>query len=37
MMADGGGRRDGGEDAYNVYEDAGGRMTGMKESVAAEL
>lgn len=24
-------------DAYNVYDDAGGRMTGMKESVAAEL
>ena len=24
-------------DAYNVYEDAGGRMEGMKESMAAEL
>ena len=35
MMADGGGRQ--GADEYNVYEDAGGRMTGMKESVAAEL
>jgi thioredoxin reductase (NADPH) len=37
MMADGGGSRGGDDDAYNVYEDAGGRMTGMKESVAAEL
>lgn len=26
-----------GEDSYNAYEDAGGRMAGMKESVAAEL
>ena len=36
LMADGGGR---GADAdeYKVYEDAGERMTGMKESVAAEL
>merc|ERR1712127_553977 len=38
LMADGGsGRRDGDGDSYNVYEDAGGRVTGMKESVAAEL
>ncbi|KAL7548313.1 hypothetical protein ACHAWF_011612 [Thalassiosira exigua] len=39
LMADGGGGRRGGEgdDSYNAYEDAGGRMTGMKESVAAEL
>ena len=36
LMADGGGR---GADAdeYKVYEDAGERITGMKESVAAEL
>jgi len=36
LMADGGGGRQQ-ENEYNVYEDAGGRMTGMKESVAAEL
>jgi len=36
MMADSGSRHDEGG-AYNAYEDAGGRMTGMKESVAAEL
>eukprot|EP00571_Detonula_confervacea_P014606 CAMPEP_0172309040 /NCGR_PEP_ID=MMETSP1058-20130122/9450_1 /TAXON_ID=83371 /ORGANISM="Detonula confervacea, Strain CCMP 353" /LENGTH=665 /DNA_ID=CAMNT_0013021591 /DNA_START=164 /DNA_END=2161 /DNA_ORIENTATION=- len=35
LMADGGGRSQ--EDEYNVYDDAGGRMTGMKESVGAEL
>ena len=38
LMADGGG----GEgrqldDEYNVYDDAGGRMTGMKESFATDL
>ncbi|KAL7540262.1 hypothetical protein ACHAXR_009986 [Thalassiosira sp. AJA248-18] len=39
LMADGGGGRRQGDDSdsYNAYEDAGGRMTGMKESVAAEL
>ena len=36
LMADGGGGRQQ-EHEYNVYEDAGGKMTGMKESVAAEL
>jgi pyruvate/2-oxoglutarate dehydrogenase complex dihydrolipoamide dehydrogenase (E3) component len=35
LIADGGERRNG--DEYNVYDDAGGRMTGMKESIAAEL
>eukprot|EP00804_Cyclotella_cryptica_P000489 CCRYP_018525-RA/>CCRYP_018525-RA protein AED:0.31 eAED:0.31 QI:1249/1/1/1/1/1/2/59/344 len=35
LMADGGSKTVDME--YNVYEDAGGRMTGMKESVAAEL
>ncbi|KAL9188128.1 hypothetical protein ACHAXT_006506 [Thalassiosira profunda] len=34
LMSDGGTR---GGDEYNAYEDAGGKMTGMKESVAAEL
>jgi thioredoxin reductase (NADPH) len=34
MMADGGKTVDA---EYNVYSDAGGRMTGMKESVSAEL
>lgn len=34
MMADGGKTVDA---EYNVYADAGGRMTGMKESVSAEL
>jgi thioredoxin reductase (NADPH) len=34
LMADGGGKV---IDEYNAYEDAGGKMTGMKESVAAEL
>lgn len=33
LMADGGGGRRH-DDEYNVYEDAGGKMTGMKESVA---
>lgn len=38
LMADGGGRQAGDDSgSYNVYDDAGGRMTGMKESVAAEL
>jgi thioredoxin reductase len=35
LIAEGGGRRD--SDEYNVYDDAGGRMTGMKESIAADL
>lgn len=35
MMSDGGSKAVDAE--YNVYDDAGGRMTGMKESVAAEL
>jgi thioredoxin reductase len=35
MMAEGGSRTVDAE--YNVYAEAGGRMTGMKESVAAEL
>jgi NADH dehydrogenase FAD-containing subunit len=38
LMADGGGG--GGrrlDDEYNVYDDAGGRMTGMKESFATDL
>lgn len=37
LMADGGGGRSGGEEEYNVYDDAGGRMTGMKETTGAEL
>lgn len=36
LMADGGGNQQD-DSSYNAYEDAGGRMTGMKESVAAEL
>ena len=35
LMSDGGGRQQ--ENEYNAYDDAGGRMQGMKESVAAEL
>lgn len=35
LMADGGSKTVDVE--YNIYEDAGGRMSGMKESIAAEL
>jgi len=35
LMADGEDR--GKDEEYNAYDDAGGRMTGMKESIAAEL
>jgi thioredoxin reductase len=34
LISDSGG---GGRMEYNVYDDAGGRMTGMKESIAVEL
>lgn len=37
LMAGGGRGGNGVEDEYNVYDDAGGRMTGMKESFATEL
>lgn len=37
LMADGGGADAAGAGGYNAYEDAGGRMTGMKESIAVEL
>lgn len=36
LMADGPAQSNG-ADSYNAYEDAGGRMTGMKESMQAEL
>lgn len=35
LMADGPGEEDAG--GYNAYEDAGGRIEGMKESIASEL